>query len=103
MVDVVAKVHEVEQAVGGDFVPDGVALLLLARALSGVQADRFVHLLVGLGESCKVVGVVVHVLDEEATQLNHCWLIETRKLDMLLLIEKCEDELEHGSFEFRNQ
>lgn len=50
-VHVVAHVHEVEEAVSRDFVPDGMALVVLAVRLSRVDVHRLIDIDVRLLES----------------------------------------------------
>lgn len=67
VVDVVTEVNQVEEAVGGDLMPDGVTLVVLAMGLTWVDVLGKVHICVSLRESRKAISEHVNFWDEVTT------------------------------------
>lgn len=67
VVDVVTEVNQVEEAVGGDLMPDGVTLVVLAMGLTWVDVLGKVHVCVSLSESRKAISERVNFWDKVTT------------------------------------
>jgi len=76
-VDVIAEVDQVEEAVGGDLVPDGVTLVVLAVFLTRIHVYRFVYVFISLMESSDGIGYAIYILDEKTTYHDYWMRSET--------------------------